>query len=100
MIIRGTTPTIIFTFSEIDPSQITKAVLCIKQKCLAVITKDLTSAEVGDGTLSWTLSQEDTLSLANKECKIGCDWLLSSGVRGRSRVLTCRVGNPETEAIL
>lgn len=87
-IIRGTTPTITFTFSDVDVSTIITAVMTIKQNGSTVISKVLNDAEVGDDYISWWLSQEDTLSLASKtKAAITCDWLLDGGIRGRANIL-------------
>ena len=84
-IIRGTTPTFIFTFSTTDVSSISNAYLVIKQKGKAVIQLEFARAEVGENTLSWTISQADSLGLIPFEsAEIYCDWLLDSGTRGRS----------------
>lgn len=90
-IIKGTTPTISFSYSDIDVSNITVAVLTIKQNNLTKIERTLETATVGEKMVSWTLSQAETLSLADMHCVICCDWKLASGVRGRSNVLTANV---------
>ena len=88
MIARGTTPTIRYTFSLVDVSAIVVAYLTIKQGSL-VIEKDLTSATIGDGYLEWTLTQEETLSLAeNKEVKIQCRYRTNEGMAYASRIET------------
>lgn len=84
-IIRATTPTIIISFSTVDVSQIEVANLYIKQRGTAVITRDISTATVGESTISWTLTQAETLLLSEKSrALIVCDWLLSDGTRGRS----------------
>ncbi len=87
-LIRGTTPTIIFTFTDVLVSDISKAYLVIKQSGASVIEKDISSATVGED-VRWTLEQEDTLSLKRKiNADIYCDWLLNDGTRGRSKIQT------------
>lgn len=91
-IVRGTTPTFIFTFSTTDVSTIQVAYLVIKQKGKAVIQLGFDMVDVGENTLSWTISQDDSLSLIPFEsAEVYCDWLLESGIRGRSKVLVCTV---------
>ena len=102
-IVRGTTPTIIFTFQTIDVSDIDTAYLVVKQWDTAKITKDITSATVDSdaGTLSWTLTQTESLALETaKRCSIMCDWLTSSGTRGRSVEKTESVENPGKNEVI
>lgn len=102
-IVRGTTPTIIFTFQTIDVSDIDTAYLVLKQWDTAKITKDITSATVDSeaGTLSWTLTQTESLTLeVSKKCSIMCDWLTSDGTRGRSVEKTESVENPGKNEVI
>ena len=91
-IIRGTTPTISFVFSTVNVSDITVADLTIKQEGNAVIEKDITSATTTSSSISWLLSQEDTLTLSSKTATIVCDWKTSAGIRGRSKIQTVDIG--------
>ena len=98
-IIRGTTPTILYTFNDIDPGDITYAYLLIKQKS-AVIEKYLGDASVTPdslqtrGNISFTLTQQDTLNLTvNQRAVVSLDWKLSNGTRGRSNVVGFSVEN-------
>lgn len=101
MIIRGTTPTIQFTYNDITVSDITVAILSMKQKKQTVIEKDLTEATVGQKSLSWTLTQEETLSLTpGQDVTIVCDWKLASGVRGRSKTFTTPAGEPGKDEVI
>lgn len=102
-IVRGTTPTIIFTFQTIDVSDIDTAYLVLKQWDATKISKDITSATVDAdaGTLSWTLTQTESLTLeTSKKCSIMCDWLTSSGTRGRSIEKTESVENPGKDEVI
>lgn len=89
-IIRGTTPTIIFTFNEIDAADISVCYLLVKQNGQTVIEKTLADAVLSD-SLSFTLTQTDTLSLKLQTAQICLDWKTTGGVRGRSRVYDCAV---------
>jgi hypothetical protein len=62
-IIRGTTPTLEFTFSDVTVGSITKAILTAKQDSTIMIEKDLEAATIGAKSISWTLDQSDTLKL-------------------------------------
>ena len=84
-IIRGTTPTIQFNFADIIVSNISDAVLVIKQNNLNVIEKQFSEATVGNANISWLLTQKETLTLgAKRKAYIMCDWKLVDGTRGRS----------------
>ena len=99
-IVRGTTPTIRYTFSTVDPADLSKAVLTISQRGTARITKALTAATVGEGTLSWTLTQAETLSLSKTRAEIKLDWLLESGVRGAGATMEAEVSDPGVNEVM
>lgn len=90
-LIRGTTPSITFTFDDIDASLISVAYLIMRQAGSKVIEKDITSATIDENTLTWSLTQEESLLLSLTPVEILCDWKLSSGVRGRSEIISCMV---------
>jgi len=60
-IIRGTTPTIRYTFKVVDPNDIAIAYFTIKQNGKVVIEKDISEMTLGEGYVEWSLSQEETL---------------------------------------
>ena len=92
-IIRGTTPILIFTFDSITVSDVSVAYLTIKQNNEIILSKDIQEASVGEKTISWQLSQQDTLSLMACSAVVYCDWKLNSGVRGASAPLTIGVSS-------
>lgn len=99
-IIRGTTPTIQFTFSQIDPTDIVTAYLVIKQDGVAMITKPLTEATVDGNAVSFVLSQEETLGLRRRSGTIVLDWKAANGVRGRSAVCDFDTGEPGKNEVI
>ena len=103
-LIRGTTPTITFKFDTVDPADITVAYLSIKNVtnlATSLITKALSDATVGDDTVSWTLTQSETLTLpAGESMNIYMDWKLANGTRGRSVVVTCLVYETGKEEVI
>lgn len=102
-IVRGTTPTFIITFQTIDVADIDTAYLVLKQWDATKISKDITSATVDSeaGTLSWTLTQTESLTLeTSKKCSIMCDWLTDSGTRGRSVEKIESVENPGKNEVI
>ena len=99
-IIRGTTPILIFTFDTIDVADVDVAYLTIIQNGVTVISKDLTEASVGENTISWQLSQSETLKMNCWRADVYCDWRLNSGVRGASRPFYFEVASSgKTEVI-
>ena len=81
-IIRGTTPTIKYTFNDIDVSNITAAYLTIKAK--TDIEKDLATASVETDSISWKLTQAETLAFGDS-ISIMLNWILQDGTRGASK---------------
>ncbi len=80
----GTTPTITYTFSIVAPSDMTEAVLTIKVGGEILIEKDLEDATVGEHTLSWTLTQAETLSFGTRYGSMMVNGLTRDGTRGAS----------------
>lgn len=99
-IIRGTTPTITFTFSDISVLTIEAAYMTLKQCGDIVVEKTLSDATQGENSLSWKLTQEDTLKLSSQTGIIVCDWLLSDGTRGRSGVMQFDIGEPAINGVI
>ena len=83
-IVIGTTPTITYTFTDINTSEIDTAIFTIKKQSNIVLEKDLTTATIKDYSISWTLSQEDTLSIGAGNAELLLNWV-ANGTRGVSR---------------
>jgi hypothetical protein len=83
-IIIGTTPTITYTFKTVSPADMTKAILTIKCMGQIILEKTLADATVGEDSLSWTLTQQETLALGTRSCKMMLNWLTYAGTRGAS----------------
>lgn len=83
-IIIGTTPTITYRFKIVDVSEITVAILTIKERGVNIIELQLSDATVGEDSLSWTLTQEETLRLAGKTAAMMLNWKTEDGTRGAS----------------
>lgn len=90
-IIRGTTPTIQFTFAHVTVSNIGTAIFTIKQAGVIKVEKELNEATVGQKTLSWTLTQAESLSLEYGYCTVMINWLLADGTRGASKLYNIEV---------
>ena len=102
----GTTPTIIFNnFQVVRVGEIKEAVLTIKQGGMysrsVMIKRDLSTAEVTDSEIAWTLTQEETLGLDPKaQAQVCMNFLTASGLRGTSKVVNCYVeDNPLKEVM-
>ena len=89
-IIIGTTPTIIYKFKIVSPADLTKAILTIKSMGQIILEKTLADATVGEDSLSWTLTQAETLSLGTRVAKMMCNWVTADGTRGASEITTIR----------
>lgn len=83
-IIIGTTPTITYKFSIVSPADFRAAILTIKCNGQLILEKNLADASVGEDTLSWTLTQEETLALGTRSCKMMLNWVTADGIRGAS----------------
>lgn len=84
-IIRGTTPTIVYKFKTVNVQNIVTAFFTIKQLGILKIKKSLNDANVDNDSLSWRLSQKETLSLATGNVSIMLNWVTSDGTRGSSK---------------
>lgn len=89
-IVTGTTPTICYTFSIVQPADITTAIMTISHGGDILIQKNLTTATVDEDSISWTLSQAETLLLPvpctdRIPAILMLNWLTADGTRGTSR---------------
>lgn len=84
-IIRGTTPTLKYTFNDVQVTNITTAYLTIKidSEPTHNIEKDLSTATVEAKAISWKLTQTETLSFGNN-INVMLNWKMSDGTRGAS----------------
>lgn len=100
-VIRGTTPTIKFTFHDVDVNDITQAYLTIQQNNVTLVEKTISYATVEeDNSLSWRLEQAETLRFALGQAKAMLNWLLEDGTRGAScEVCMSFIDNQKDEVI-
>lgn len=90
MIVRGTTPSIRYTFSTLNVADIIDAYLTIVQG-ETVIEKTLQDAEVGEDYLDWTLSQAETVQLDDKtNCQIQCKYKMQDGKVYASKIVNTK----------
>lgn len=101
-IARGTTPTIKIKFDTINVSNITKAILSVKQQGQNKIeTNTFTNVNTTDKTISFKLTQSQTLSLvSNQLAVVVCDWLLNDDTRGRSKAVQVKITDPAKEGVI
>lgn len=100
-IIRGTTPLVKFTFSKVQPSEISTAFLVVKQDDRTVFEKALSDAIVGTNTIAWRLQQADTLKLVpKKNATLTCDWRTAANIRSKSHTLAALVENGGKDEII
>lgn len=88
-IIRGTTPTIKYTFNDIEVSDITAAYLTVKMSKQTLLEKDITAATIDEGFIAWTFTQAETISMTADHIHMQLNWKLSDGTRGASK--DCKV---------
>lgn len=103
VLIRGTTPTFEITFNTVDVNDITVAYLVFKSGTVTVLEKDLTTATVGENSLAWTLSQGESFIVGKglaRHIDVVCDWKLSDGTRGRSKVVPCVIELPGKNEVI
>lgn len=98
-IIKGTTPTIIYTFNEISVANIVTAVLTIKRGTNIIIEKNLAAATVGESSLSWKLSQEESLSVSGN-AEMMLNWVLVDGTRGASKTTSVTFAPNHKEEVI
>ena len=101
MITRGTTPTITYTFDLVDVSNITTAYLTITQGERVIIEKTLNDAEIGENSLVWTLTQDETLQLEeDASVKIQCRYKTGDGMAYATKKTTTKVYGVEKEGVI
>ena len=83
-IVVGTTPNIIYTFKSISSSDIVTAILTIKRDDEILLRKELADATVDENSISWKLTQEDTLAVGVGSTTFMCNWVTGDGTRGVS----------------
>lgn len=83
VIIRGTTPTIKYKFGTVNVSDITKAILTLKVGDEIITEKDKDAATIGEDSISWKLTQQETLNVASG-AEAMLNWVLADGTRGAS----------------
>lgn len=100
-IVRGTTPTIKYTFSTIAGTDITAAYLTFTQSGVVVVEKDLSDATTGSNFILWTLTQAETLLL--RPCvpvRIMLNWKTTDGTRGIGKTINATVKNNDKGTVI
>ena len=91
-IIRGTTPTIKYTFETVNVADITVAYLTAEQDGSKIIEKQKSAGTVGDKYIAWTLTQEETLLFAAESVAyFMCNWRKADGTRGASKAMSVMI---------
>lgn len=100
-IVRGTTPEIEIIFKETDPHVLAKAVLTFSKGTDDVLSRDLSTANISGKSVSWELTQEETLALNNGDSlSVTCVWVTNSGVRGQSKTAVFYIGDTPINEVL
>lgn len=83
-----TTPTIIFNnFQLITPAEITVAYLTIKQDGQIILEKNMSELTIGESSISYTMTQEESAVLGTEKAKAQLTWVTAGGLRGVSETL-------------
>lgn len=92
-VVRGTTPTFKYTFKKVDTEELTVAYITFKTCGRVILEKDMSTATVEEGAISWTLSQEETLSFpcCDDGFVVQLNWRTLDGTRGVSKEVPVRV---------
>lgn len=84
---KGTTPTIIFSFSDFDPTTAAKVIVTFsnggRQPFLEVETEDL---EITASTISLWLSQEQSLQMPAGNVNVQINFLFEDGQRAATNI--------------
>ena len=90
LLYRGTTPTITYRFKTVNPSDIQEGFLTIRQgpdKKFKPLEKPLSSGVIDGMSISWLLSQQETLKLREGPATIYFNYLLLNQKRGVGKQL-------------
>lgn len=72
---RWTTPTFSYKPSLVEAANIAEIYLVLKQSGQVILSKNMESATISDGTFFWDLSQEDTGAIrSGKELAVKIDY--------------------------
>ena len=99
IIVKGTTPTIIYKFKTIDVNTVTTAIYTIKKDDTIVLRKTLTDATIKGNALTWTLTQEETLSLDGNGLTGMLNWKVGDE-RGVSKPMEIIIANNHIEEVI
>ena len=101
-IVIGTTPTIRYKFSIVDPADLSEAILTIKDsRKTEKLRKTLDTATVGTDSIEWTLTQEETLSLGTGSAlSMMLNWLTADGTRGASAEESVTMANNHIREVM
>lgn len=103
-IVRGTTPKLIYKFKHVDPANIRTAILSITPGNGDEYDKDLTTAQIDEDSIAWTLTQSETLAFTDKMpgnwVRTMLNWVLEDGTRGASKKTKYIVDSNDIEVII
>lgn len=100
-IIRGTTPTIIYNLDTVDVADITKAFLTIRAAGTVAVKKNLEEAAAGEKSLTWQLTQEETLMFGDgQKAKMMLNFKLTDGTRCASHEMELQFRGNHIEGVI
>ena len=84
-IARFTTPSIWYKPAQVEATDISKIFLVLSQDGVEVLRKDITQAQISEGSFVWMFSQEDTALFDSKKPAVAKVDYLSGTMRYTTR---------------
>ena len=85
VIVRGTTPTFVLTFTDVDLTEAVVHFVTIKQ-----VTREVTlfdeDLDVTATTITFSLTQNQTLAFEEGKAEMQADWVYADDTRGHSDI--------------
>ena len=98
-IIKGTTPSITYTFKTVRVADIQTAVLTMKKDDVTIVERNLDTATAGTNSLTWKLTQQETLNGLSGALMM-INYVLTDGTRGASAKTPVQFEDNQKEEVL
>lgn len=103
-IVIGTTPTIIYKMRKVTTSVLVKADFTVQDRTnTTIISRSIDSATLNatDNTVSWKLTQQETLSLkASQQYTMMANWLTNDGTAGVTETAVVNIEKNHRKEVL
>lgn len=84
---KGTTPTLTFTFTDCDPTLAESIIVTIAKQGVTVLEKATSALTITETSVSFKLSQEETLAFPTGEVQCQINLLYSDGSRVATNIV-------------